>query len=73
MTHKEEMSLPEHVTHKAGGGYACMSCGGEVGEDGHSVYEEPSEENEVPEGEQGEHAEELSSQAMHDFVKAVRK
>ena len=72
MTHKEEMALPEHVTHKAGGGYSCMACGGEVGEDGHSVYEEPSEENEMPmEGEQEEHDGEMQARAAHAFVKAV--
>lgn len=32
----EYKEMPEHVKKMAHGGYACLSCGGKVGEDGYS-------------------------------------
>lgn len=64
--------LPEHVKKMAHGGYACMSCGGEVDSDGYSTGGEVSEdEEEARYGPDAEDDEETSRKKHSLFLKAL--
>lgn len=51
MDHRD---LPGHVEMRAGGGLMCAHCGGEVSEDGASLYapEPDGDEDDAPQGEE---------------------
>lgn len=64
--------LPEHVKQMAHGGYACMHCGGEVGEEGSAIAQAYGESEEPEEPTQHLEDEERRARAEKMFVFSIR-